>query len=356
MIKSKRVLRHLAASFAIMSPLASVPSWSADIYLINGRAPDSKYIKLSGVIAKGDLAAVKSAVMKDLLESPSTVTVVLNSPGGDVNEAIAIGRYLRRYMATTEVDGADFYNPNNELGRSLVKDSKKYPSMVYGLVPAPSGRIDPKKIVRCYSACVLIFYAGVQRSVSDNVYLKERGQKPVKIPVMGLHRPYYDQSAYAKLSPGKAQREYAALDKEVRNYMLAMGASNEVVDRMFRTASNQIDLVPEKKFKKMFKAIAPFFQEWEIAKCKPFGPRAALSKADYDTYVQYQAAMKAAVKKHPNLPTNDRFGFFIVPGWDESKIARIYNEIDVYNSQSMACRTDALWRYQHHELDKQLQK
>ena len=109
--------------------------------------------------------------------------------------------------------------------------------------------------------------------------------KKKAVPVIGIHRPYYNQKSYGKLNPVEAKKQYKTLERAVRYYMDEMGAPRTIVDRMFRSASSEVDLVPSKEFQGFFHNKEPFLDEWLIAKCgsKSDG-KDLLSTEDY----QYQ--------------------------------------------------------------------
>ena len=159
----------------------------------------------------------------------NTLTLLLNSPGGDVDEAIKIGRLARELMAKVSVHGNLLYTLGTPHGTKLERFGQKYPPYRVGLVAIKAGdSLTEQDLVRCYSACVLIFYGGVDRGVSDN--WDQRTDREKSIPAIGLHRPYFAAEAYASLSPIEAKQQYAILDKEVRDYLVEMGAPQDLAD------------------------------------------------------------------------------------------------------------------------------
>jgi hypothetical protein len=98
-------------------------------------------VQLTGNVKAGDLGKIQAQfqTVREKLSSfaadPSQTFLYLNSPGGDLHEAMAIGRWVRKIGMTTLV--------------------------------LPTGR--------CYSSCVYIFAAGLHKTVTGQV---------------GIHRPY----------------------------------------------------------------------------------------------------------------------------------------------------------------------
>ena len=114
------------------------------------------------------------------------IFVKLDSPGGDVIEALAIGREVRRRFMTTGV----------------VRNTE------------------------CDSACVFVLIAGIHRGGDGRV---------------GLHRPAFDPAFFAGLSPTAARDRYNSLAENLRQYYVdEMGGSPEAFRMMMTTASTSI--------------------------------------------------------------------------------------------------------------------
>ena len=142
---------------------------------------------ISGVITKSDLKELAQAV-KVMSKTKARPIFRLNSEGGDVEVAIAIGRQLRRFQATA--------------------------------ITFQQGR--------CYSACVFILAGAVNRVLSGNI---------------GIHRPY---------SNGTNQREYQAtqtshrqLTKLAKDYLEEMNVSPSLYDAMVNIPPEKIRLLSE---------------------------------------------------------------------------------------------------------------
>lgn len=119
---------------------------------------------LTGPIVKGDYERVVTLLRAN---HPNLVQFYLISPGGDVDEALKIGRLFRKYLISTM---APQRLPN---GGTLT---------VFGC------RGDCGS---CASACALIWFGGVERNGS-----------------VGVHRPRTDDPTFASLSPANASIQY----------------------------------------------------------------------------------------------------------------------------------------------------
>jgi hypothetical protein len=132
--------------------------------------------------------------------------VVLDSPGGNVLEAMKMGRALRRARAEIFV-----------LPRS-----------------------------QCASACVLILAAGSTRQ-AVGFDLGEDAKGPVV--AIGLHRPAFPPEKFAALSAAGAKAEYDSLVAQVRSYLSEMGAPDSLFQDMVRVPSQNIEWLNIKRIK-----------------------------------------------------------------------------------------------------------
>lgn len=324
---------------AIAAACLSVCAFShaATVSVIDGRYEGEKYLSLAGPIQAGDLARLRALAARALAEGSNDLVLHLNSQGGDVDEAIKIGRWVRQMMAATFAYGSYFSAPGTPEGDEMARLAKEFPQVRFSAVPVQRGQPLPEsRIIRCYSACVLIFYGGVNRHVSDNLDARDSRKNPRKLPVIGLHRPYLDKDQFANFSPTEAQSRYAKLESEVRSYLIEMGAPASVADRMLRNASNQLDLVAAEEFESMFQQMEPFLEEWLLARCGPFGPKAALTESEYREYTLYEAARTRAVKEG-RLTSAAAISDFVTPETSLEKVRYFESKIKANNAIVRTC-------------------
>lgn len=123
--------------------------------------------------------------------------IKLNSPGGDVDEAMKIGRIIRKRELFTEVDLGD----------------------------------------QCLSSCVLILGAGVVRSIMPESALKSAAR-------VGIHRPYF-----VSLDKGLSTAEIRDLRKQMisrmKVYADEMDLSERLIDEMMSIPPEQIKILSE---------------------------------------------------------------------------------------------------------------
>jgi len=263
-------------------------SSAAEISVIGENYYNSPAVSIVGEIVQGDFEKfVKTAKEVILSDEYRYFSVYLNSRGGDAFEAMKIGRLVRDLLAETYAFGFVYFDPDSESG---IEEAQYYASH-----PGEQEKNKRKKFIplgekipsdfigRCYSACVLIFYAGVKRDSTDNGYFRDESKT---IPMIGLHRPYYDKNYYSGLSPTEAKLAYRKLESTVATYLSEMGAANEVIERMLKTASNEIEMVAYKDFKMLYERKEPFLEEWLLAKCenRPDGEK-LLTNEDYEYFI-----------------------------------------------------------------------
>ncbi len=153
--------------------------------------------------------------------------VCFNSQGGDVNEAIKIGRFLRESLAEVVV---------NE---------------------------------QCSSACFLAIVGAIK------VYAGEPFGK------VGIHRVFYDAATLKQTNINDYESLYNELKKGARQYCYDMDVPTPIVEKMFSVPSEDIYILTNREIKQLSKH--PAYDEWINAKC----PHRLSGKEqeDYSTYV-----------------------------------------------------------------------
>jgi hypothetical protein len=151
-------------------------------------------ILIHSEIKKGDFAAFLkvadrlSETLRDRADPVPFILVKLDSPGGDVAEAMQIGRLIRQRFMNTMVDEQQ----------------------------------------ECASACILILMAGVARMPQPSAHI-------------GLHRPRFDPAYFADLAPEEAHAKYNALVEDLRKYFIdEMGGNEDVFRLMLSTPSDHV--------------------------------------------------------------------------------------------------------------------
>lgn len=130
--------------------------------------------------------------------------VFLNSMGGSVDEALEIGKLIRKYQLWTEVAQGD----------------------------------------ECLSSCFIVFMSGVTRSMSRNFYrnfeLREEYQMSVENVPVGVHRMFYESEAFSELSADEASIIYRKKSREIDSYLKNVGTPDYFIDKMNNTPSDKM--------------------------------------------------------------------------------------------------------------------
>lgn len=341
----KTAIPYIALIFLLALPHVLL---AAQVSVVNRYSQQA--ILIEGKIIQGDLERVEKALEKVILnKNYRYLTVYLNSSGGDAYEAMQIGHLLRSLLIQTYVAGYVYYDPKSQYGKAAAQYYSQHPDERARLFKRrkfirPGTPIPDKYIVRCYSACVLIFYGGVRRDVADNGYFRD--DKHI-IPVIGLHRPYYDSQYYSSLTIKEAKRAYEKLENAVRTYLSNMGAPNDLIERMLRTASDDIELVRAEEFAYIYEKKEPFFEEWLIAKCgAPTDGKEILKREDYLFYKNITKQKFQKAKDHMKRFI-EVYNKYFPTGTEIERYNLISSEIRSHNMRVNLCRDSAVFKHQY---------
>jgi len=144
--------------------------------------------RLEGAIAGGDAPRLEALIAQ---ADPAVEVLLLQSPGGSVGDALALGRYIRRAGLATEME---------------------------------DGAI-------CYSACPYLLAAGITRTIPDGASV-------------GVHQHYFDQSTI--LPAAFAVEDIQRGQSQVMGYLDEMGIDPLLMQPAMATPPDEIYvLLPE---------------------------------------------------------------------------------------------------------------
>jgi hypothetical protein len=158
------------------------------------------YILLKGPIEPGDFKKVEGYLIERYRSGSDTTAVQLDSAGGNLFEAIQVGRLLRELYIATWI-------------------TTNYPLRPHA---------------ECLSACFFLFAGGIERVVTWSAN---------DFPAVGLHRPYYERVDFSSLRPEVAKSLVDGLESAGRAYLTEVGVDDALVERMFKTPSADIDVL-----------------------------------------------------------------------------------------------------------------
>lgn len=309
-------------------------------------------ISINGQIVKGDLKRIQDVAARVTLNQKpfhrSALNFHINTPGGDVYEAMKIGRFFRKILATVDTYGATFIAEGSKEAERLLAEERAGNSVPFNTFIVPSGEALPEKnLVRNHSAGMLIFFGAVKRYTSDNLDLRLGDVRRKIIPVTGIHRPYLSQAYFSQLSPANAEQAYKALENRVRAYMKEMGAPQALVDRMFRSASNEIEFIDASEFKTLYIEEEPFLKEWLIAKCGDTRPPYSLTKAEYADFEKISWHQTTARRKDPAWANKPIGYLYPNPNYPQERVNALYKKVRAHNMVAEACQEVAVLNHQH---------
>ncbi len=234
----KRQSRGLAAAAVlalVVLPFLALPSSTAEIACLgarpaggysaeqrsrileaypSGRVPNAD--TCSTALIKGTITSGDSAKFAQLLRKshPFLSRVLLWSSGGSVEEAIKIGRLIRKGLLETEAP-TDF---------SQLAGTAPTPPEGWGSLFDRNEKVCKGYDCHCASACFLIWTAGVERSGTS----------------LGLHRPTTASTSFANLPPDRASVLYRQLLSDTGKYLTEMEIPRRFIEIMMDTTSTDI--------------------------------------------------------------------------------------------------------------------
>ena len=181
------------------------------------------------------------------------MSLYLNSPGGDVTEAIRLAELVKT------------------LGISVAV--------------APDGN------GVCASSCFLIYAAALERNAAGVDTIRKEGAKGNLGP-LGVHRPYFRNLSGG---PTGAQKQ-EQLMREMRDYLAKSGVSYSLVDKMMSHASNDIYWLNAEDIRAMGSYSAGV-EEQLIARCR-YDARAEANMSAREWFESSRSGVGACVRAY----------------------------------------------------------
>ena len=214
-----------AAAFLL---LISCFSYAADI-----TANKTGTLSLVGTIVKGDTEKLRNVIRA---QRSGLASIILDSPGGDVEEAIRM---------------ADLIKP------------------LFVIVVVAPGKF-------CASACFFVWLAGNPRNAQSREYtqLLAKQKKPQTYGVVGLHRPY-------RANIGDVENDQNQLMKRIQGYLEQQMLSRRLIDLMMSRPSNDIYWLTRADFDELGE-YSPQIEELLIRRCDYVRITARSTERDLD--------------------------------------------------------------------------
>ena len=189
-------------------------------------------ILMRGKIERGDRERLLQVLSTPLKAPGFFKTLVLDSPGGDVQEAFSLSDVVIR--AALDTSTYSIGNPEFAGHKTM-----------------------------CVSACFLIWVAGAERNQASIGIATKKRQHGI-----GLHRPFFSAEAYAQLDASAAAQRQQELFSKVRAYLRRYDVPDAMIDEMMNRSSREIYWLSSLDDPFALSGRAPWFEELMIARCK----------------------------------------------------------------------------------------
>jgi hypothetical protein len=267
----RKIIRPAFGSFALALAIAGpggVASHAAEVSVV------SNEIILEGKIEAGDFDKLEK-----LARDAKPRSIFVASPGGNLAEAIKIGRLVRALNLWTKIPGGSSVNPR--LNATIRERTlAQYPLK------------DPKNNYLCTSACFFVFIAGVRRSV-----VSETDE-----PVLAIHRPFRSTNGLAQFSSDQAVAAANQLRGLVEYYLREMSIPAKYADLMMFVPRDQVRMISKDEFYSELDGIIPELKDWFAARCdKRTDAEKALSQNVQATYNAGRSITKQQEDMLPDL-------------------------------------------------------
>jgi len=180
--------------------------------LMGGEMAHGEYLILKGEITPGDYDYLLKIIWNDPARFLLNRIIVLASPGGDIQEAMKIARFVKGVYATAYV------GPDTGV---------------------------------CASACFFIFASAAYRLADART--------------VGIHRPYVDPRRLASLSPSQAEALQNDLFRQARSYLQELQIPTSIIDTMFQRASSEVYWLSDAE--QQIGRYAPWYEQFLIGRC-----------------------------------------------------------------------------------------
>jgi hypothetical protein len=207
-------------------------------------------IVLEGKIEAGDFDKLRSYIFNRDPFKGGHITDVENiflaSPGGDLAEAMKIGRLVRELKLTTSIP-------------DKLRPASRYDGEYQKEWIAKYNLKDLKANYMCASACFFVFVASIHREVGGWLSDLE--------PVLGIHRPYLSENDLREMSSDKAIAAGARTRAIVEDYLKEMGVPAKYADQMFSVPKDETRWINNNEFEADFNGFIPGLKDWVDARC-----------------------------------------------------------------------------------------
>lgn len=193
---------------------------------------------LEGTIVLGDFDKFRNFLGTKSNFDKISGGVFLASPGGNIAEAMKIGRLIRALRLSTDApSGPPSGTP--KFGESLIR---------------PTHLAEPKKNYLCASACFFVYVSGIYR----NLYWAGR---------LGVHRPFRSESNEKTLSADESIILTWRVRDTVKIFLKEMDVPDKYIDLIYSVSPNELRWITQSEFDSDLQGFIPDLKGWVRAKC-----------------------------------------------------------------------------------------
>ncbi|MDG4854207.1 hypothetical protein [Mesorhizobium sp. WSM4982] len=260
LVRRAPVLAIVVVAFAAKADDVLIRAWP-DTFILNGPSSDGFsdmrfiFARSSAVgcktncpewiSAEGAITADTPALLKRVLKKLGTrkLPIIVNSPGGDVDAALQLGRIIRKNgldIAIGKTEFSDCWPGTEGCGASFGK------GVAYFGVASDGGAM-------CNSACPLMFAGGVRRVAGGWAYLGVHQITTTWFPSTRHFRTTYKtirgkryQVTTETVTEGRSYKTYKmskGFARKISAYLAEMGVGQGVLDKMKATPASDIQRI-----------------------------------------------------------------------------------------------------------------
>ena len=212
--------------------------------VVRSSAPDCEPNCPEWISAEGTIEAGSPAMLKRLLKTLGgrQLPIIVNSPGGNVDAALQLGRIIRKNKLDIAVGITEFSGCSPGMKNCRDNDGKSEP---YSGAAYDSGAM-------CNSACPLMFAGGIRRVVGEWAYLgvhqitttfrREKLLYRTTYRVVNGRKKIISTRIVSRKNAGsyKTYEMSKAVEKRLSAYLKEMGVEQGVLDVMKATPASDI--------------------------------------------------------------------------------------------------------------------
>ena len=227
----KRIEKYIAIIFAVFIVIVGSKSEISAAEFTFDRFYPTPAVLMEGTIEAGD-----SEKLQKLIDGRYVFSIYLASPGGDVVEAMKIGRVMR------------------ELNLTAIVPTKIPADMAEELTQRHGIRSRDNNV--CLSACFFVLAGGIYREgfATDDV-------------ILGVHKPYLSNSDLLTMNADQSMTSEINIHQIIHSYLNEMGISAKYEYLMFSAQKDELIWINSREFSNDLAGFVPELVDWVDARC-----------------------------------------------------------------------------------------